>query len=501
MKKWLLTFRDSFLSTIPILLIVCILYFTNISGLTNLEFILFLIASILIFVGIGFFTRGSEMAMSKIGEEVGANLTKSKNIFIIIFIIFLLGLFVTIAEPDLTVLAEMTLNKWLIIILVGLGVGFFLVVAVLRIVFQKNLKIWLLAFYGLLFAIACLVDDKYIPFSFDSGGVTTGPMTVPFILALGIGIANTRGGKSSSDSFGLTALCSIGPILVVMIITILMGENTGIFYDYIPTDIESVGILGSLTHAFIKSLKEVGIALAPIIVFFLIFNFIYIKLPKIELAKIGFGMLYTFIGLVIFLCGVQGGFSPVAKSLGNNLALLSDQLYILVIVSFLMGLFALLCEPGVHVLVKQVEKTSDGMISKTQMLLSLAIGVGLAICLSLIRVIYGFSLLYYLVPGYILACFLMFFVPDIYTAIAFDSGGVASGPMTAAFILPFAIGASNALNQNILTSAFGVVAMVALMPLIVIQLLGLNATLKKKRAFKLARLRVKEENDNQIIHF
>ena len=503
MKQWLVTFRDSLLSTFPVVLIVCILFWTGISGLSNFEFILFIVSALLIFLGMSFFTKGTEQAMSKIGEEVGAHLTKSKNIFIIIILVFLLGLFVTVAEPDLSVVAEMTTNKWLIIILVGLGVGVFLVIGVLRIIFQKNLKTWLLAFYALAFGLAALINPRFIPFNFDAGGVTTGPMTVPFILALGLGIANTRGGKSSSsDSFGLTALCSIGPILVVMIITAILDENTGIYYEYVPTIIDTnEAILGSLNHAFFKSLMDVGIALAPIIVFFLVFNFIFIKLPKRELLKITVGLFYTYIGLVVFLTGVHGGFSPVAKILGTNLASNNDQLYLLVIVAFFLGLFALLCEPAVYVLIKQVEKTSDGMISKISMLLSLAIGVGVAIALSVIRIIFDFSIYYYLVPGYVMAFALTFLVPDIYTAIAFDSGGVASGPMTAAFILPFAVGISHQLEKDIVSQAFGVVSLVAMMPLIIIQLLGLSAILKQKRAYKLARLRIKEENDNQIIHF
>lgn len=510
-KEWGRTFFNALLSTLPVVVIIVILNFTGLASYNDVATlngngnILLLVGSILLFVGIALFSIGTDNAMSKIGEHVGSSMTAKKNLFSLIFIVFLLGLFVTIAEPDLSVLAsKLPFNNLIFIGLVGIGVGVFLVIGVLRILLQKSLKVWLLAFYALIFALAILVDEKFIPLTFDSGGVTTGPMTVPFILALGVGIATSRGGKSSNaDSFGLTAFCSIGPLLIVSIFALISNK---IEYTYEPFVVTNAAT--RFLNSFLDSLKNVGIAMAPIVLFFFIYNAIVIKLPKKEILKIIVGLSYTFVGLTLFLTGVEGGFTPIADALGQVLYLKGIQnntIYILLIVSFLVGFVVVLCEPAVSVLVKQVEQVSDGLIKKKTMLISLSIGIALGVLLAIIRILYNFPIYYYIVPGYILALALTFFVPDIYVGIAFDSGGVASGPMTSAFIMPFAIGVANAIKKGdgdfILTEAFGTVAMVALMPLIVIQLIGLTATFKKFKILKNARNRIKSNDDNQIIHF
>lgn len=510
MKKWAKILLDALLSTAPVILIVLILNLCGIAPFDNNMNLLFLFGSLLLFFGVALFSVGTENAMNKIGEIVGANMTKQKNFIGLILIVFLLGIFVTVAEPDLSVLAtrlSSAVSYYLFIVLVGVGVGIFLVIGVLRILWQKSLKVWLLAFYALVFALAILVDETFVPLTFDSGGVTTGPVTVPFILALGVGIATTRAGKSSNaDSFGLTAFCSVGPLLVVLIF--------GLFIRKLGIEVEHTTPLPvgeALFAAFKDQTLNVAIAMAPIMLFFFIYNAAFVHLPKKQILKIIVGLAYTYVGLVIFLTGVEGAFTPIADTVGIQLTN-KDTLWMLLLISGAIGAVVVLCEPAVQVLVKQVEQVSDGMIKKPTMLASLVIGIALAVILSVIRIVYNLPIFYFIVPGYILALALTFAVPDIYVGIAFDSGGVASGPMTSAFILPFTLGVAKQyfamhpiegvdISTFVLTRAFGTVAMVAMMPLIVIQILGLNATLEKQYNLRLARKLVAEKDDNKIIHF
>ena len=495
--------KESLISILPIALIVIILNFTPLINLTTSEIVIFSVSAAFLILGIGFFTLGADIAMTPMGGQVGAGLTKAKTLKVLVLVCFALGFLITVAEPDLTVLANQVGSK-LIIIFVGLGVGIFLVVSILKIVFKKDLASMLMYFYMVLFALALLVmvvdpeNFNLIPLSFDSGGVTTGPITVPFIMALGVGIATTIGGrKSNENSFGLVAMCSIGPILAVLLLSLLMGgdisaPNVG---DYmLPED-----VWGSVFSTLGKTTKDVSIALGLIVAFFFIVNFTILKLPKKKIYQILVGTLFTFVGLIIFLTAVHVGFMPIGFKMGQELANTSP--IAVTIIGFVLGLVVVLAEPAVHVLNKQVEEITQGTVSKKSMMIALSIGVGLSICLSVVRIIFGFSILYYLIPGYLISLGLSFFVPKIYTAIAFDSGGVASGPLTSTFILPFAIGTCVALGGNILSDAFGIVAMVAMTPLITIQLLGFTSLYKKRFNEKLAMKRILDEKDDQIIRF
>ncbi len=505
----LIKLKDAFLSVVPIFLIVMLLNFVGLSPLTSNEIIVFSIAAVLAILGMGFFTLGTDASLSKIGEYVGASITKRKSLVMIVILFFLLGVFITIAEPDISVLAsQLPIDKWVFIIFVSLGVGIFMLIGVLRILFQKSLKVWLLGLYGLLFALACLVDGSFLPLSFDAGGVSTGPITVPFILALGIGVASSRAGEHrDSDSFGLTALCSMGPVIMVMILSLLM-DKSNLTYTFENPNVGN-DIFMQFLKGFGESAFDVALSLVPILVFFLIYQAIFIKLPRKTLIKIIVGLLYTYAGLVAFMAAVEVGFLPIGKQIGMSLGENEYAIWLLPLFGFALGLFTVLAEPAVPILVSQIQNVSDGAIKKRTVFFSLSIGVASAVCLSMIRIYYGFSIMYYLVPGYALALFLTFFVPDIYTAVAFDSGSVASGAMNASFIIPLATGAcfvlstiqGNDPSTSIMSNAFGVVAMVTLAPVITVQLVGLNATMQKKAALKVARNRVKEENDAQIIHF
>ena len=502
--------KEALISVLPVTLIVLILSFTPLVNLNTTELIVFSVSALFLIVGIGMFNLGADLAMTPMGEQVGAGLTRSKKVWLLLSVAFVMGLLITIAEPDLSVLAGQVesagINGTLLIFTVGAGVGLFLLISILKIVFKLNLSTLLMFFYMILFMLSAILIENgsvnFLPMAFDSGGVTTGPITVPFIMSLGVGVALTVGGRNSSEnSFGLIALCSIGPMIAVLILALANGSGNPVF-ELNLSEYEVTSKLGlSLLHIILDTTLEVGKALGLIVVFFVILQIAVLKLPKNRIKKMVVGILYTFFGLVIFLSAVTVGFLPIGFKLGIEIA--NNSEVILIIFAFVLGFVVVLAEPAVHVLNKQVEEITDGAVTKKSMLLALSIGVGVSIGLSIIRILFNFSILYYLVPGYLISLGLSFFVPRMYTAIAFDSGGVASGPLTSSFILPLAIGACTALHgaSEILSLAFGIVSMVAMTPLITIQALGFRAIMSKKVRDKLVLKRIIASDDEQIINF
>jgi len=491
--------REAAASVLPISLIVLAICFVLVPVDTGLM-LSFVLATAMLILGMGLFTLGAEMSMSKIGNYMGAKLTKSRRLGLILIVSFLLGVAITVAEPDLQVLAANVpeIDKTVLILTVSVGVGIFLMLCMVRILFGISLRLLLIMFYVLVFLAAFLSDQGILAVAFDSGGVTTGPMTVPFIMALGVGVASIRSDENAkADSFGLVGLCSIGPIASVLLL--------GAIYKTQPAQAESetaaaitntVALGRDYLHAFPEYLKEVTLALLPIVVFFLIFQIVSLRLRKLPFLRVMVGILYTYAGLVLFLTGVNVGFSPVGYALG---AALTEgwKLWLLIPLAMLMGWFIINAEPAVHILNRQVEDLSAGAISAKAMGMSLSIAVSAAGGLAMLRVITGVSIMYFLVPGYFIALALSFFVPRTFTAIAFDSGGVASGPLTATFMLPFAMGACEALGGNVMTDAFGLVALVAMMPLITVQVMGAIYVIKSRRAEKEPAL--PDFGDNEII--
>lgn len=498
---------EALISVLPVTIIVILLNLTPLVDFSVKEIRLFCVSAVLLLIGIGLFNLGADLAMTPMGKHVGEGLTKSRKLTLLLFVCFTMGVLITVAEPDLTVLAGQVaniINPTTLIVFVGVGVGVFLVISMLKIVFKRPLANILMLFYFMMFGLAALLLESgkgnLLSLAFDSGGVTTGPITVPFIMAIGVGVALTIGGSNSSEnSFGLIALCSVGPILAVMVMALLSSGNlTYSLPDYGISD----NIVTSFATTFLSVTKEVLIALSLIVVFFFIINFIFLKIPAKKIKQIIVGIFFTFIGLVIFLTAVNVGFMPIGYKMGNSLA--GNSTKALVIMSFVLGMVVVLAEPAVHVLNKQVEEITSGGVSKKSMMLALSVGVGLAVCLSTIRIIFGFSILYYLIPGYFISLALSIFVPKMYTAIAFDSGGVASGPLTSTFILPFAIGACSMLGsgaERVLTDAFGIIALVAMTPLITIQSLGFSSIVKKRAREKIAMKRILASDDKQIIEF
>lgn len=466
--------REALTAVSPTIGIVLLLSFT-IAPIPPSILLLFLFGAVMLIVGMMFFTLGAELAMTPVGERIGTRIAQSRKLGIVLLLCFVLGFVITISEPDLQVLAEQvpSVPNAVLIVAVAAGVGVFLMIAMLRMLFSKTLRMLLIIFYLLIFALAFFVPDDFISVAFDSGGVTTGPMTVPFIMALGVGFAAVRSDKhAEDDSFGLVALCSIGPILAVLLLGLLYHpENTAYTPSEIPVIRDSVELWKYFATGLPQYIEEIAISLLPIVAFFAVFQIISLKMKGRALLKVVIGILYTYVGLVLFLTGVNVGFMPAGNYLGETIAGLSYR-WVLIPIGMVIGYFIVKAEPAVYVLKEQVEEITSGAISGEAMGLSLSLGVAASIGLAMIRVLTGISIFWFILPGYFIALCLSFFVPKIFTAIAFDSGGVASGPMTATFLLPFAMGACQAVGGNIVQDAFGVVAMVAMTPLITIQVMG-----------------------------
>ena len=525
-KEFLSKFKESAVSILPIIILIVILNFAAPSFSLDPNFnnagpvfTSFMISIIPLVLGLSLFNMGAEKAMGKIGELVGTSLTKKKSLLLLAIIGFLLGTLITIAEPDLTVLSQRLLPdgpNWILVVVASVGVGAMLAVAVIRVILQKSIKVWLVISYGLVFALGCMANPDFFPVVFDAGGATTSAVSSPFILAFGIGIAAVRGGKNSEDdSFGYAGLCSLGPLISVMIMGIVLGNNEASMAEIlnkIPGQVDELLIslnsfneIGNhyLTY-FIGALGEVAISLAPIVVFFFLYNFI-LKVPKKSLYSIIVGILYTYFGLVIFLMGANAGFIPVAATLGQSFKDLPIVLFVLF--GFVIGNLIILAEPAVHVLADQVTEVTSGVIRKWNVFIALCLGTGVSVMLNVIRIYFHIPIIMMVAPLYVIGFALCFFVPDLYVAIAFDSTGVATGTLSSCFLLPMFIGYTNAiytdkadLSSYILSDGFGIIGMISTTPIIAIEVLGLMGVIKTKLAYKKAFENVKEVDDSQVIH-
>ena len=520
-NRYLKAFINASLSIVPMILIVLILSWTGLYQLNwqRGDYILLIVGMIVLIAGLATFSTGASSSLTKVGEYMGSSLSKQKNIFVVVLFSFALGALITVAEPSIMIVSKQvpSINPVLLIGGIAVGVGIFVVIGVLRIIFHKSLKLWYLLFYAITFMLLVFVvmdpsKASFIPFIFDSGGVTTGSATVPFILSLGAGIAIVRGGKNAkNDSFGLVGMASIGPIMTVTILIMVSPLTTGSIPQY--PNIETM-TMSQVPMMFLTSLLpingslgtmiEVLIALAPTLIIFLIYNAIFMHLPKKKILKLLIGFLLAFVGLSLFLCGTSAAMTPIGNYVGKQLGI--NAKWIVILIAFIIGLVTIVCEPAVHVLTTQMERVSDGHIKKMTVLLTLSLGVGVAIALAAIRTLFNFSIMYYMIPGYAISLILMFLCPDIYTAMAFDSGGTASGPMASSFVLPMIAGItianygsenSNAFYEN----AFGVIALIALTPVIAIQVLGVVQNAKIARARYVMRKHVYNADDAQIIHF
>jgi hypothetical protein len=517
MPLWLTKIKESFFSVIPIVIVVLILYFIGKdrdfsfaqdtqahNGVAN-ELWAFLLCALLVAIGLGLFAIGVDQSLGKIGSLLGSSLTKKQNLWFLIGIAFVLGFLITVAEPDLRILAgEIGINEWVLILTISVGVGVFLVLGALRIIFQLDLRVVFLAIYAIAFILANLAPKEFYAIAFDAGGVTTGPVTIPFIMAFGTAVAASRQNtKSGSDDFGLIAHATMGPILAVLLLAIFIPVNLEYTLPTISLELSPAAYSANA----ISSLGSVGLAVGILSLFFLVYDLIFLKLPLKDMLKVFIGMIYCYFGLVLFLSAVNTGFSPVAQSIGKALAS-PEGFPLATVIGAVFGCFAVLAEPAVAVLVNQIQTVSEGTIKKTGFLAVMALSIAGAVALSVVRAYYQFSIMYYLVPGYLITFGLSFLVPKIYSSIAFDAGTVASGPMAASFTMPFVIGFASGLygtsadlSSEIYQYAFGVITMVSMMPLIVVQLVGLYAVLKTRAIYAKARKQILEPDDDQIIHF
>ncbi len=476
--------KEVLLSMLPILAIVVLLFFTiplmpGGKKLDNEILFTFLIGALLVYVGQVFFLVGIDNSIGTMGELVGSSVSKVKKSWLVPLFGFLFGFLATISEPDVQVLADQvshvnpSVNKYLLMAVVAVGVGLFVSLSMIRVVRGLSIKKILIISYLLVFAIAPF-SGTFTNVAFDSGGVTTGPITVPFILALGIGIASIKGGKNSADaSFGTVGLASVGPILAVAILGLIFGRS-------IPGAAIEEGPV-TFTGHLLTTMGDVALGLLPMTAIFLLFQFFIIKLSPKKLIRILLGVVVVYAGLVLFLTGVSYGFSEAGKAIGGGVGG-SDMSWILIIIGAVLGFVIVFTEPAINVLGHQVQNVTQGQIKAKTINITLCIGISIAVVFAVLKVLYSIPIWYFVVPGYIISIVLLIFVPDLFVGIAFDSGGVASGPMTATFIMPFVMGICEAVSgqDNILNFAFGAVAMVAMMPLIIIQGLGLIYVFKKK---------------------
>ena len=475
--------NEALKAVLPIVAIVMALSFT-VAPLPNEVLLAFLLGAVLLVAGMMFFSLGAELSMEQMGQNVGSRLTRTKKLSVIILVSFVLGMLITVSEPDLQVLAHQvnSIPDGVLIWSVAVGVGIFLALAVVRMFFHLSFRLLLLISYTLVLLLVIFAPKDFIAVAFDSGGVTTGPLTVPFIMAFGIGICSARSDREAADdSFGLVALCSVGPILAVMILSILFHAEDTLYEAATAPQVAHTIEMGALfVSAFPSYMKEIAGALLPVVAFFGLFQIVSLRLNRKILIRMLVGLVYTYGGLVIFLTGVNVGFMPAGSFIGAALAGLRFR-WLLVPVGMLIGYFIVKAEPAVYVLRKQVESITDGAVTGKALQISLSVGVSVSVGLAMVRVLTGLPLLWLVAPGYLLSLGLSFVTPRIFTAVAFDSGGVASGPMTATFLLPLAEGACIAVGGNVVTDAFGVVALVAMTPLIAIQILGVIYAIKLKR--------------------
>lgn len=502
-KNYLSKLKESCLSILPFIAIILLLGLT-IAPLSLVSIIGILISGVMLILGTSLFSVGADMSMLKMGGYIGSDLSKSRKFFLMLLCAFIIGFVVTIAEPDLSILAEqfLLIGNWLMIIVVGLGVGVFMLLSLIRILFRLKISTILLIGYAIIFILMIFSPSTFLPIAFDASGVTTGPISVPFIMAFGLGIVAVRSSKTNEeDGFGYIGLASIGPIISMLILSLfLKGQTIDANYELLTEFVSFGEFFASLGSYFLEFLKDVAIILVPICLLFTLFQITRLKYPKKVLLRLGMGILLTYLGIVLFFVGANVGFLQVGTTLGIKLAGLSQN-WILLPIGLVVGLTIVSSEPAVHILNKQIESLTGGLIKRRTMLLFLAVGVGLSVFLCVLRALYCINFLYFILPIYVICVLLSLYNDGLFSAISFDAGGVASGSMTTAFLLPFINGICFAIGgmDNILLYGFGTVSLVASMPILIVQVVGAIYTFNRKKAMRKTKLEGKCKVD--IIEF
>ena len=451
---------------------------------------MFMSGAVLLIIGMGFFTLGADMAIKPMGEGIGIQLTKSSLLAVVIIISFVMGFIITVAEPDLQILIKQlpSLSPVELIITIASGVGVLLVAAVLRSLLKIRLSIMLIVCYVIIFVLSFIADEHYISIAFESGAIATGPVVVPFILAIGLGHATIRSDRDSlNDSFGMVALALTGPVIAILVLGLFhepfgMDVNTAIPMDAATSRDVAKYFVMEMPHY----ITVVSLAMGCVVVCFIVFQLVSRRFHHHQFVRIMVGFLYTAIGLVFFLTGVNVGFIPVAMIIGSQLAASSIN-WVLIPLGALLGYFLVAAEPDVYILNKQVEEISEGSITPKMMYRGLAVAMSLAMAITMTRILLGIPIIWILLPGYTIALILTFFVPKIFSGIAFDSGAVCSGPISVTFLLPLALGVAEGTNMDMLSYGIGGIAIVALAPAIVIQIMGLIYQARTRQAAALTK--------------
>lgn len=466
--------KEAFFSVFPFTVAIFLLIFTLVPTPKE-QTILLVISSILLILGIAIFSLGADSSMIELGNGVGATLSKKNKLFFMLLVGAVIGFVITFAEPDLMVLAKQVAmqsslsSEWLFIAIVSLGVGILLTLGILRIYFKIKLSILLLISYGLVLVLSFFAPKEFVPIAFDSGSVTTGPISVPFLIAFGLGLSAVRRSEKDDDSFGLIALCSVGPILSVMLLSLFLKSTTTASAENIT---KTISIGEELLSSLLKNLKDVAIVILPILAIFVIFQLFFFKYSKQKVVKMLLGFLFVYFGITIFLMGVECGYLPMGTLIGKALS----GKWCSTLIIFILGALAIIAEPALHVLKKQIEEVTNGAIKQNTIIITISIGVALSVVVAGLRAAHDFDILYVLVPMYAVALILSFINTKLFTAIAFDSGGVATGTLAVSFILPMITGLSS--NGN----GFGTIALIACFPIVTLQILGLIYKIKLIKA-------------------
>jgi hypothetical protein len=489
LRLWIEKLKEVVTSVFPISLLVILLHFT-LTPLGSDLFIRFIAGVVFFILGLTVFLVGVEQGVTPFGQLMGGVIIRRNKLWIVVAAGLFLGFFISVAEPDLHILANQVatvtgdiIGKWSLVVVVSIGIAILLATGMVRILFSYPLYKLLTILYGVVFLLSLFISPEFLAISFDSSGATTGAMTVPFIMAIAIGIALKKKDSKSSekDSFGLIAIASVGAILAVLVLGLASGSN-----DFGGTVDFSDDHGGSFVAVFVGQLlfqmKESLLAIAPMFIILVVSQLLFLKSKKQTFLRIFRGLFLTFVGLTLIFTGVHAGFIEVGREIGSQLVLLENK-FPLVLIGFILGFMTILAEPAVHILTHQIEDVTSGSVKRRAVLFALSIGVGLAVSFSVLRILIpGLQLWHILLPGYLASLVLAHIGSKLFVGIAFDSGGVASGPMTATFILAYTQGAANSLQSaNVLIDGFGVIALVALTPIITLQILGL---IYRKKALK-----------------
>ena len=490
------TLKEVFLSSLPlaiIIIIVCVF----IAPLNNpTDYIKLIVGYFSVVVGQAVFLVGLNISILPIGMLVGGSLIKLKKPVFIIFFGLVFGLLATVAEPALTVLARQTnmvmpiIDETIFIWIMGLGIGILVGFSLYRIMKDINIKIVFGVLYILTFLLLIFVPNEFVALAFDGSGATTGDISVPFILALGMGVSVTMSKhKSNDDTFGIIGLASVGPILALSIYAIVLNIKFGGVLP--PEQLYSPGTEITIGEILSGNLFGITLALLPIILIFLPFQYFLIKQPKKDFIKILLGAIIVFIGLMIFLSGIDYGFAFAGKYIGEVFLEASRPKWfkwLLLLIGYILGAAITLSEPAVTVLGEQLEEITNGHIKKLTIRMTLAIGIGFASLLAMVKILTEINILWFLVPLYAIALIMMFFTPKLFVGLAFDSGGVSGGALTSAFLTPLTLGVAQAVahksssgGQSILVNGFGIIAFISVTPLIAVQFLGIVYDIAMKK--------------------